>query len=45
MKFVILHGTEGSPDVNWFPWLSAELERLGQKTIIPVLPTPDGENV
>jgi len=36
----ILHGTEGYPEENWFPWLKQELEQVGCKVFVPQFPSP-----
>lgn len=35
---IILHGTNGSPDGNWFRWLEAELQAKGFNVWLPQLP-------
>lgn len=37
---LIIHGTEGHPEENWFPWLRKILEAEGLKVIIPQFPSP-----
>jgi uncharacterized protein len=37
---LIIHGTEGHPEENWFPWLRKILEDEGLKVIIPHFPSP-----
>ncbi|OGK21020.1 hypothetical protein A3C98_02380 [Candidatus Roizmanbacteria bacterium RIFCSPHIGHO2_02_FULL_37_15] len=44
MKFVIFHGSFGSPEGNWFPQLKEKLELLGQTVIVPQFPTEDWDS-
>ena len=41
MKAIIFHGTEGSPEGNWFRWLERELTRNGIEVWLPKLPNAD----
>jgi len=34
----IIHGWEGSPNSNWFPWLKKELENNGFSIVAPQMP-------
>ncbi len=37
-RAVLLHGTDGSPDDLWFPWLRSQLESAGYEVFAPLLP-------
>jgi len=37
-RAVILHGTDGTPDSNWFPWLKRKLEEQDYEVWVPLLP-------
>jgi len=36
----IIHGTEGHPQENWFPWLKEKLESKGCRVFVPQFPSP-----
>ena len=44
-RVIITHGTGGSPEGNWFPWLGGELRRRGVQALIPRYPTPQGQSL
>jgi len=37
---IIIHGTEGYPEENWFPYLKSELEQQGYRVSVPHFPSP-----
>lgn len=41
MKYLIMHGSYGSPDENWFRWLEKELRALGNEIILEQFPVDD----
>lgn len=38
MNVFLIHGSNGSPNVHWFPWLERELEQKGHNVIAPQFP-------
>ena len=42
---LILHGTDGNSQENWFPWLHKKLENLGYKVWTPDLPDANQPNL
>lgn len=45
MKVVILHGTKGSPEGNWYSWLADQLQERGFENTAPKLPTPEHQSL
>lgn len=40
-RVFIVHGYTGYPEKNWFPWLKAELEKLGLEVTVPAMPNTE----
>jgi hypothetical protein len=41
----IIHGANGSPKENWFPWLKKELGKCGYKVFAPKFPLGKNQNL
>jgi len=41
---LLIHGTNGSPDSHWFPWLKKELESRGYDVLAPQFPVDENQN-
>jgi hypothetical protein len=37
-RVFIIHGWQGNPSSNWFPWLKIELAKLGYEVSVPAMP-------
>ena len=37
-NYIIIHGSFGSKDGNWFPWLKKELEKENKDVVVPQMP-------
>ena len=40
----IIHGTDGHPKENWFPWLKQKIESSEHTVFVPQFPTPEGQS-
>jgi len=45
MQCIILHGSFGSKDGNWFPWLKKALENLGHEVFLEQYPIDKWEDI
>lgn len=45
VRVIIVHGSYGKPEGNWFPWLKHQVEALGHMAIVPKFPTPEGQSL
>lgn len=45
MRAVIFHGTGGSPESYWIPYIKKNLEQRGYEVIVPQLPNTDNPNL
>lgn len=43
--FILIHGTGGSPDECFYPWLRQQLEKRGHKVYAPQLPMPEKQSL
>ncbi|MDP3970611.1 MAG: alpha/beta hydrolase [bacterium] len=40
---LIIHGTEGYPEENWFPWIKKKLKEHDYQVFVPQFPTPENQ--
>ena len=45
MKYLIMHGSYGSPEENWFRWLESKVKETGNEVILQQFPVDDWDTV
>ncbi|MFN8015691.1 MAG: alpha/beta hydrolase [Acidimicrobiia bacterium] len=43
-RVVLIHGSFGSPDENWFPWLKSQLEKQNINVVVPQFPIEEEQS-
>ena len=41
----IIHGWDGSPEEDWYPWLKQELEKKGFQVTVPAMPETNAPKI
>lgn len=44
-NIIIIHGTGGNPEENWFGWMKEKLEEDGYAVHVPAFPTPEDQSL
>lgn len=44
-RIIIVHGWDGTPQENWFPWIKAQLDKKGFIVSVPQLPDPGNPRI
>lgn len=42
-NYIVLHGSFGSKDGNWFPWIKEQLENRNKEVVVPQMPVGVGD--
>jgi hypothetical protein len=45
MRIILVHGFNASPEMNFHPWLAAQLRAKGFEVVVPALPLKSGEEL
>lgn len=44
-KVILVHGWDGSPEKDWFPWIIGELKNKGFEVVAPYMPDPEHPHI